>query len=138
MDDGIGISFTVSDWIFPTKNKGDVRIVWTERDEVIVWTVSSPPELIGSITFTHIEGADRHIDDHYLVTNMYLDGPNGSGDYKRQGIGEEIISNTCIRVRFHVDDGNRRDDGGHLTGDGPGFAAKMVAKGFAYWEEGDE
>lgn len=138
MDDGIGYSFTMSDWIFTTKNKGDVQIEWTDDDEAIVWTVATPPELIGSITFMHIEGADRHDYDHYLVTNMYLDGPNGSGDYKRQGIGQEIISNMCTPVTFHVDDGNRRDDGGHLTGDGPGFAGKMVAKGFAHWEEGDE
>lgn len=128
----------MSDWIFTTKNKGDVQIEWTDDDEAIVWTVATPPKLIGSITFRHIEGADRHDDDHYLVTNMYLDGPNGSGDYKWQGIGQEIISNMCVPVTFHVDDGNRRDDGGHLTGDGRGFAGKMVAKGFAHWEEGDE
>lgn len=128
----------MSDWIFTTKNKGDVQIEWTDDDEAIVRTVSTPPELIGSITFRHIDGADRHDDDQYLVTNMYLDGPKGSGAYTRQGIGQEVISNMSIPVTFHVDDSNRRDDGGRLTGDGPGFARKMVAKAFAGWEEGDE
>ncbi|MHC9419724.1 hypothetical protein ACYZX9_14130 [Sphingomonas citri] len=128
----------MSKWIFTTKNKGDVQIEWTDDDEAIVKTVATPPELIGSMTFRHIEGADRHDEDRFVVTNMYLDGPNGSGDYIKQGIGQEIISSMAIPVTFHVDDGNRRDDGGHLTGDGPGFARKMVAKGLAYWEEGNE
>lgn len=128
----------MSKWIFKTKNKGDVEIEWTDDDEAIVRTVATPPELIGCITFRHIEGADRHDEGHFVVANMYLDGPNGSGDYLKQGIGQEIISSISIPVTFHVDDGNRRDDGGHLTGDGPVFARKMVAKGLAHWEEGDE
>ncbi|PVX27906.1 hypothetical protein [Sphingomonas pokkalii] len=128
----------MSKWIFTTKNKGDVQIEWTDEDEVIVRTVATPPELIGSMTFRYIEGADRYDEDRFVVTNMYLDGPNGSGDYIRQGIGQEIISSMVTPVTFHVDDGNRRDDGGHLTGDGPGFARKMVSKGLAYWEEGNE
>jgi hypothetical protein len=128
----------MSKWIFTTKNKGDVEIEWTDNDEAIVRTVATPPELIGSITFRHIEGADRYDEDHFVVTNMYLDGPNGSRNYIKQGIGQEIISSASITVTFHIDDGNRRDDGGHLTGDGPAFARKMVAKGLAHWEEGDD
>ncbi len=128
----------MSKWIFTTKNKGDVEIEWTDDDEAIVRTLATPPELIGSITFRHIEGADRYDEDHFVVINMYLDGPKGRGDYIKQGIGQEIISSSPIPVTFHVDDGNRRDDGGHLTGDGPGFARKMVAKGLAHWEQGDE
>lgn len=128
----------MSKWIYTTKTKGDVEIEWTDDDQAIVRTVATPTELIGSITFRHIEGADRHDEDRFVVTNMYLDGPNGSGDYIKQGIGQEIISRSSIPVAFHVDDGNRRDDGGHLTGDGPEFARKMVAKGFADWEKRDE
>ncbi len=88
--------------------------------------------MIGSITFRHIEGVDRHDEGHFVVTNLCLDGPNGSGYYTKQGIRLEIISSISIAITFHVDDGKRRDDGGHLTGDGPVFARKMVAKGLAH------
>ncbi|MBB4642589.1 hypothetical protein [Rhizorhapis suberifaciens] len=124
-------------WIFKTKSKGDVEIEWTYDDEAFVRTTGSPPELIGSMTFMHIEGAGHQDDDHFLVTNMYLDGPNGTGAYLKQGIGREIIRCMSLPVTFHADDGNRQDDGGHLTGDGPAFATKMVKEGLAFWEEGE-
>ncbi len=117
---------------FTTKNKGDVQIEWTDDDEAIVRTVATSPDLIGSITFRHIEGVDHHDEGHFVVTNLRLDGPNGSSYYVKQGIGQEIISSISIAVTFHVDDGKRRDDGGHLTGDGPVFVRKMVAKGVAH------
>ena len=127
----------MTDWIFTTKSKGDVRIEWAD-DEAKVWTLATPPNLIGSITFKHVEGADFYDDDHYVVTNMYLDGPNDSGDYKRQGIGQEILSQSPYPVTFYRHDGIQRDDGGHLTGEGPGFAEKMVEKGLASWEGRDD
>lgn len=130
----------MNEWTFTTKSKGDVEIEWTDDDEFIVRTPTHPQKLIGSISFTHIEGVDRHDEDRYLVTNMYLDGPDESGDYIGQGIGREIIESVREwgRVTFHYGDGTRRDDGGHLTGDGPGFASKMVAEGLASWEEGEQ
>jgi hypothetical protein len=128
----------MSKWIFTTKNKGDVEIEWTDDDTMIARTVGTPSEVIGSITFMHIEGLDDRDEGHYLVTNMYLDGRNHSGEYTRQGIGREMIIEAPLPVTFHRQDGNRRDDGGHLTGDGPGFATKMVEQGHAFWEADDE
>ena len=128
----------MSKWIFRTKDKGDVEIEWTDDDKMIARTIGTSPEVIGSIAFTHIEGSDDRDEGHYLVTNMYLDGPNESGEYTRQGIGREMITSVPLPVTFHRDDGNRRDDGGHLTGDGPGFAKRMVEQEHAFWEEGDE
>lgn len=128
----------MSKWIFTTKNKGDVEIEWTDDDVMIARTTGFAAEKIGSITFKHIEGPDDRDEGHYLVTDMYLDGPRGSGLYSRQGIGREMIFQAPLPVTFHRDDGIRRDDGGHLTGDGPAFAKKMVQQGHASWEEGDE
>lgn len=70
-------------------------------------------------------------DGVYRLTWMFLDraGPQ----FKHRGLGREAL-------RFHKDyfgcpiiaadnDGIRRADGSHLTGDAPGFVAKMRAEG---------
>lgn len=49
-----------------------------------------------------------------------------------------MVSQAPLPIAFHRDDGNRRDDGGQLTGDGPAFAKKMVKLRHAFWEEGDQ
>lgn len=76
--------------------------------------------LIGSIRFNLIEEVDC---EYLLVTNMHLDQTEG---YLRAGIGTEIINlaeqEFACSVAFATDDGNKRDDGSHLTGDGPAFA----------------
>ena len=55
--------------------------------------------------------------------------------FANQGVGTEAvryflfqagIDSTCLE--FPDDDGIRRDDGGHLTGDGPGFVKALRRK----------
>ena len=80
-------------------------------------------------------------DDYYHVQNMFLEGPDGSRKYLQQGIGRAIIEEvgSCdIPIVFTRNDGIKRDDGSHLTGDGPSFATKMVSEGLAYWDNGEE
>ncbi len=67
----------------------------------------------------------------YLLTYCFLDKQGNS--YKRQGIGEAILR---FFAEYHEaeicaqdNDGQRRDDGSHLTGDAVGFVARMRKKG---------
>lgn len=127
----------MSNWIPTTKNKGNLQIGLI-NDEAIVRNAAAPPDFIGRMTSRHIEGVDRPYEGHFVVTNIYSDRPNGSGDCIKRGTPQEIISSISIPVTFHVDDGKQREDGGHLTGDGPVFARKMVVNGVTHWEEGHD
>jgi hypothetical protein len=113
--------------------KGPVLIDWTDEDECLVYTDETNPRLIGNVTFKYI---DHPAQDYYLVTNMHLEGPDGSRDYINAGIGRECvrIASGIYPVIFANNDGNRRSDGAHLTDMGPEFARRMVAEGLAGWE----
>ena len=84
--------------------------------------------LIGSFLFDEVV-------DHFdqvvglLVVNMHLENIKG---FTRCGIGSKIISWVeeyyGLQVAFGSDDGTRSDDGSHLTGDGPAFAAAILSK----------
>lgn len=126
-----------------TRDGRTVELEWG-NDEMVVWTTGTPRELIGSFTFQHIEGAseDGH-GDHYLITNMHLEGPNGRREYINQGIGREIVRivSEILPVVFSSDDGMQSDNGSHLTDMGPGFARRMVCEklasmGVSYDEDG--
>jgi hypothetical protein len=121
---------------FQCKDGRVVELDWQD-DEMIVWTTGDARQRIGNITFRYIEGgAEDGSGDHYLVTNMHLDGPNASADFIGQGIGRQIIRQVGegMPIVFSADDGNRRDDGSHLTGAGPGFATRMIEEGLASWD----
>jgi len=114
-----------------------VELDWRD-DEMVVWTTGSSRERIGSIVFDYIEGADERVSgDYCLVTNMHLEGPNGSRSFLGQGIGTQIIKQVgeWTPIAFSPDDGRKRDDGSHLTGMGPDFARKMVKRGLAFFDE---
>lgn len=84
---------------------------------------------IGSIKLDCIEFDHG---DRYKITWMYLDKQEGA--YLHQGIGRE-----CLRLHKEAfdapieasdNDGIRKPDGSHLTGDAPGFVSKMREEGF--------
>lgn len=126
---------------YTTKDGRTVELDWS-GDEMKVWTTGDKRELIGTFSFTYVEGpSERGTDDYWHLTHMHLEGPaSDPHSYRRQGIGREIINQVGAHtpIVFTPDDGNRRDDGSHLTGDGPGFARRMVAEGLASWDDHGE
>lgn len=123
----------MNDWIFKTRTKGDVRIEWG-LDEMIAYTMEETPREIGRIEFQEV---DCPTSPYLLVMSMFLEGPEHSKEYLNEGIGREMVRNATnyLPVVFRRHDGNRRDDGSHLTGSGPGFAERMVVEGLATWDD---
>lgn len=122
---------------FETKTMGSVYIQ-DEGDELKVYTKSGA--VIGNVSYDLREGADpRGGDDVYLITNIFLDGPAQDREYVGQGIGRECMRILSQDYGYTVvasrDDGIRRDDGSHLTGDAPGFFQKMVSEGLVFWHD---
>jgi hypothetical protein len=75
---------------------------------------------------------DEDDDNRLLITNIYLEGPDGSGAYKRQGIMACVLNilveaDYTLFVRSH--DGIVRDDGSHLTQEAPSFFDEMEKRG---------
>lgn len=122
--------------IFVTKNKGEVEIHIDDDYQVTVWTVDGLR--IGHMYSSRIEGDPRHgLDDVVKLTNMYLDGPDGSGDFRFQGIGRRCIrllseQSGCLVVVAYPD-GQVHDDGSHPTGDAPTFVKRMESEGLVRW-----
>lgn len=123
--------------LYTTKDARIVELDWSD-DEMKVWTSGETRELIGTFSFAYVEGpSGRGTDDYWHLTHLHLEGPASDPHSSRgQGIGREIIRQVGVHtsIVFTLDDGNRRDDGSHLTGDGPGFARRMVAEGLASWD----
>lgn len=92
--------------------------------------LDSKSKLIGGIYLNLIE-VDEHSDPYYYITRMYLDKKDKS--YLRQGIGREALiyfkEIYGYKITAAEDDGQRKDDGSHLTGDAPSFVAKMIEEG---------
>jgi hypothetical protein len=83
---------------------------------------------IGRLCFNEIEYDDGSV---LKLIWAYLDKHDSS--YRFQGIGRECIKQ-MIEVFGHPivaedHDGHQKDDGSHLTGDAPGFVAKMRSEG---------
>ena len=76
--------------------------------------------LIGGFIFSLVEMPNY---EYLLVTNMHLEKKPG---YLRAGIGSKIIEvaqdTFGCDVVFSEDDSIDRENGSHLTGDGPAFA----------------
>lgn len=116
--------------IFTTKDGRTVLIAIDDFGEEILVTDAQGKE-IGSIELSLIESDHS---DHYRIVSMFLD--KDGGGYLRQGIGREslkqhiAIFNTSIIAAD--DDGIRKNDGSHLTGDAPGFINQMREEGLVY------
>lgn len=106
---------------FTTKNGELVTIkINDDGTQISVW---SGDRQLGTIDLNCFDDPDYY----FYITHLALDHCKGLG-----------IGRACLE--FHkaifsspiwaaADDGIQRDDGSHLTGDGPGFIAKMVAEG---------
>jgi len=85
---------------------------------------------IGGLRFREIE-VDSRVANILRLTWAYLDGMDGS--YVRQGIGrrclELVREISGLEIVAADVDGQRHDDGSHLTGDAPGFVARMRQDG---------
>jgi len=84
---------------------------------------------VGRLCLDVIESANGS--DEYFLTWAYMDLKDPK--YKRQGIGRTALKlhhelfSAPIYARSH--DGQRYDDGSHLTGDAPAFVAAMRDEG---------
>ncbi|MDE2175082.1 MAG: hypothetical protein KGJ54_07325 [Betaproteobacteria bacterium] len=93
---------------------------------------------VGKISLRFIEGAASDGSDNvYHITSLALD------KCRQKGIGRR-----CLQLHRELfgtiltagnDNGTTSDDGSHLTGDGPGFIAKMRSEGIVSYSpfEGD-
>jgi hypothetical protein len=96
---------------------------------------------IGHLRFRLFEGDDdHHIAPYYKLVWAHLNFL-GAG-YTHQGIGHAALrfwnglSGQAAAVERHT--GIPNDEGSHLTGDAPGFVARMVDAGLLYYEDGAE
>lgn len=108
---------------FDTKNGKSVQIWLDDSGEGI--EVRDKGNVVGKFDLQLIEGS------YYYITWMYLDIV--SPTYTHQGIGRKALE---FHKRFFIkpifaaeNDGMIKSDGSHLTGDAPGFVARMKALG---------
>ena len=82
---------------------------------------------VGTISLRLVEGDSHHQPDTYHITHLALEG------CAHQGLGRR-----CLELHHEIfdspltagtDNGSKSEDGSHLTGDGPGFIAKMRKEG---------
>jgi hypothetical protein len=95
-----------------------------------VRVLDSNGDEVGCIEFGSSEYGDDEDDAEtvWRVTHMFIEG--GGGKYKRQGIGTRAVkfflwANAGDGFEITENDGLRRDDGSHLTGDGVPFMAHL-------------
>ena len=111
----------------------DGRVVQLVLNDALEWLQVNDEQggKIGQINFHKIEMED---DYHYKIVWMYLDLKDAS--YKRKGIGRAALQFFKERADSYLvaegNDGMRRDDGSHLTGDAPAFVAAMVKEGLIH------
>lgn len=108
------------------KKGRSIRLVWDEFQEVC--TASHEGTRVGEFRFSAIH-EDRSSENIMLLTHCHLEEQPG---FTGCGIGTAIIEfvrerGCAIVMRHH--DGLKRDDGSHLTGSAPGFAAALEASG---------
>lgn len=106
---------------------GDRVQLRLDADAVRVFDAQSAE--IGRIVFASSEMPDGgDYVNVWRITNMFIEG--GGGRYKRQGIGTRAVqyflwANSGDFFEITENDGQRREDGSHLTGDGVGFMAHL-------------
>ncbi|ATG20937.1 hypothetical protein CO705_14190 [Ralstonia pickettii] len=120
------------------RDKNDREISLELDEDSLIVKATHNGTLIGKMEFVEIE-QDRGPSAYKLIW-MYLDmaGP----EYKSCGIGQKILELmnefTGGPIIAGSGDGRQSDDGSHLTGDGPGFVAKMRSRGLIYTNPYDE
>jgi len=116
--------------LFTTRDGRVVRIQIDDVDFSVEVTVVASGEEIGTLEFHEIE-MDSRAPSVLRFTSAFLEGPDGS--YRRQGIGRRCLQLireiSDMEIVAADDDGQRRDDGSHLTGDAPAFVTRMREEG---------
>ena len=115
--------------LFRCNNGEEVRIAIDEFADFETKVIGPSGEEIGRFEFR----ADWEC-GYLLLSWMYLDLKDPK--WKNQGIGREILLRikemTSLTIVTREDDGFVQDDGSHLTGDAPGFVAKMCQEGIIH------
>jgi hypothetical protein len=110
--------------IFTINDGRQVKIKVDDMDYKATVLTSPGDKIIGSLEFREIGSPEENF---LKITNAFLDRKDGS--YLRQGIGRRCLTIVAeisgLKIIASDDDGIRKDDGSHLTGDAPGFIAKM-------------
>ncbi len=117
----------MEEFIHTLADQRQVRIVLDEDgNEIRVFTYPAG-ERIGNFTFRCIEQASPLEQDEHRLINAYLEGLGGA--YLRCGIGRKCLQLAMEELGWMVtvaeNDGRRREDGGHQTGDAPSFIRQM-------------
>lgn len=107
---------------------GEIVELRFEDDSVAVFVRNVE---IGRLSFRAYEAPAKYYEEtYYHLTHAFIEG--GGGKYKHQGIGTEAFKLfrecTGAEVTFSENDGIRKDDGSHLTGDAPRFVSSLKAK----------
>lgn len=89
--------------------------------------VSHDDSVVGTISLRLIESDDPYQPDIYHITHLALD------ECSHRGIGRRCLQlhreTFASPLTAAEDNGTTCADGSHLTGDGPGFIAKMRREG---------
>lgn len=122
------------------KDDGEIREYRLGDGRTITIDVSDDSELvvkdhknyeIGKINFSYRDEDFPGGSSYYHITWMYLDLKDSS--YLHNGIGREALTFFKefygLPITASDNDGLRKDDGSHLTGDAPGFVEKMRDEG---------
>jgi len=110
-------------------NSGEIVILRFEIGSVGVYVDDYE---VGRIDFRTYEVpiGQGHGETFYHLTHAFIEG--GEGKYKHQGIGTEAVrlfrECTGSEITFSDNDGHRKEDGSHLTGDGPTFVESLKRK----------
>lgn len=106
---------------------GEHVIITLDEDYREILVESYDGEYIGKIELD----CDHDYDPTCKIVWMYLDGQNGR--YLHKGIGREALKflkeYSGCQIITEDDNGIKRDDGSHLTGDAPVFVNKMRKEG---------
>ncbi|MGL1921320.1 MAG: GNAT family N-acetyltransferase [Hyphomicrobiales bacterium] len=112
---------------FKMKNGNQIELTVDDITNAVV-AKNCDGQLIGGIEFSYIEDPNG---SYLKIVNLFLNkaGP----EYLRQGIGRACIKLVIEVTGFPIcavfDNGQRLDDGSHLTGDAPGFVSKLIEEG---------
>ena len=118
-------------YLFTTKSATEVNIEIDEEDYIATVTELSGSE-IGRLEFKLIEDVYQ---SYLKLTWAFLDNNNKANIHK--GIGRECIKLMNEHTGFPIcaaqNNGRQNSDGSHLTGDAPGFVAKMEEEGLLHY-----
>lgn len=130
----------------PFEFEGGRTVTIGIEDATMVRVINEEGQEVGRFEFTEIEAEpELGLAASYKLVWAYLDLIDDT--YKGKGIGREILKRwktyTGEVPWTESNDGHRREDGGHLTGDAPGFVARMrnaglIARDASFEDEAED